>query len=285
MNTRNSSRNPPQSGLTLPDVLAVIATLGILAILIVPALGNQQPKAAQCLGNMRELALAWTLYAGENNDRLAINSDPSLTYSPYYRGTPSWVSGVIDWTAGSQNTNAAFVVDPRYSLLGVYCGQNPQIFACPSANYLSRPQRALGWTHRVRSVAMNGAVGDGNKYQQPYNPFGWIDWYVARKTADFQSPEPSDVFVLLDEHPDSIDDQIFYVDPDLNNRASMLPELPGSDHDGACGLNFADGHATLHKWQATVARQPVTYTVRQRIPAPANDADALWLALHTPHSP
>ena len=62
---------------------------------------------------------------------------------------------------------------------GGYLGRNYEVFACPAAAYFVRPpQQALGWDHRARSVAMNAAVGDGLKYDNP-NPFGWTlqSWY------------------------------------------------------------------------------------------------------------
>ena len=42
----------------------------------------------------------------------------------------------------------------------------------------------------------DGAVGDGDKYQEPAYPFSWTQWYVAKKTTDFHTPGPSDVWVF-----------------------------------------------------------------------------------------
>ena len=56
----------------------VLVTLAILAVMLLPALAGTQPrsKAYQCLNNMRQLALAWTFYAGEHNENLPLNFDP-----------------------------------------------------------------------------------------------------------------------------------------------------------------------------------------------------------------
>ncbi len=271
---------------TLTELLVVLATLGILAALLLPALANTQPgsiKAFQCLNNMRQMATAWTLYSEDNHDQLAINSDPHAAAGgsiSYPGGGPSWITGILDWTAAQYNTNTAYLINDKYSLLGGYLGRSYKVFACPAtATFVSPVQRNVGWPARCRSVAMNAAVGDGDKYEQPGNPFGWISWYVAKKSTDFHNPAPSSVWVFSDEHPDSIDDGLMYV---ANYAVTSFTELPGSQHGGACGIAFADGHAEIHKWQGTAARQPVQYTTRQQILCSITDPDMLWLAEHTP---
>ena len=126
---------------------------------------------------------------------------------------------------------------------------------------------------------MDGAVGDGDKYQQPGKPFGWTAWYVAKKVSDFHTPGPSDVWVFSDEHPDSIDDALMYT---ANYAVTSFTELPGSQHGGACGLAFADGHSIVHKWQGPIANEPVKYVTRQQISCSITDPDMLFLAQHTP---
>ncbi len=278
------------SGFTLTELLVVLATLGILTALLLPALAGTQPrsKAYQCLNNMRQLALAWTLYASENNEQLAINNDPHADIRNgggyLYNGSPSWVTGTVDWTAGFYNTNTAYLVNDAYSLLNVYLGRNYEVFACPAcAYYVSPLQRSFGWDHRVRSVAMDGAVGDGNKYEEPGNPFGWTQWYVAKKTTDFNNPGPSHTWVFTDQHPDSIDDAVLYSSP---YPTTDFTELPGNQHDGATSITFADGHVEMHKWTgAVLPKRPVEFTVQQQVVCPVTDPDMIWLAQHTPQAP
>ena len=75
----------------------------------------------------------------------------------------------------------------------------------------------LGWNHRSRSVAMDGSVGDGYKFgrslpschwPRQYLLLIWTSFYYTKKSNDFHTPGPSDVWVFSDEHPDSIDDAI-----------------------------------------------------------------------------
>src|SRR5450631_3652678 len=93
---------------TLTELLVVLATLGILAVVLLPALAGNQPgssKAFQCLNNMRQLGLAGCLYANDNHDRLASNNDQYP--EPGVDRSRNWICPFgtsLDWSSSQKNT-------------------------------------------------------------------------------------------------------------------------------------------------------------------------------------
>jgi prepilin-type processing-associated H-X9-DG protein len=92
---------------------------------------------------------------------------------------------------------------------------------------------------------------------EPMYPLGrkYID--KANKTTVVMTPGPANVFVSVDEHPDSINDAVFHVVPGMTPGQYVWRDLPASYHNGACGFSFADGHSEIKKWKDSRTLQPV----------------------------
>ncbi len=269
-----------KQGFTLIELLVVIAIIAILASLLLPALSRAKQEAwgVNCLNNKKQLQLAWTMYAGDFNDRLPINADQSMPY----KGSQSWCEGILDWTTETENTNYMYLIDPKVASMGAYAAKQYAIFRCPVDSFLSPAQRKVKWANRCRSIAMDGAVGDGTKYT--FSNWGAQKMWWAIKMGDLANPGPSKSWVFIDEHPDSIDDEILYVNPAEKNGTGVFTELPASYHNSACGVSFADGHAELHKWVDPKTIHNVTYTTINQVNVTLSP-DLAWLAQRTPNAP
>jgi prepilin-type N-terminal cleavage/methylation domain-containing protein/prepilin-type processing-associated H-X9-DG protein len=274
--------NSRRGGFTLIELLVVIAIIAILAALLLPALSRAKSEAvsAQCTSNKKQLQLSWAMYANDFNDHLAINADQSKQFATNGQIMQDWCEGIMDWTTSPDNTNYQYLINPRVSSLGSYNVNSYSIYWCPADSFLSSAQHGKGWAHRVRSISMDGAVGDGEKYTFP-NWGGEKMWWAV-KSSDLIYPGPAKSWVFIDEHPDSIDDEILYINPAEINGTGVFTELPGGLHNNACGVSFADGHAEIHKWIAAETLHPVTYTTINQVSVTLSP-DLAWLAQRTPN--
>jgi hypothetical protein len=247
------------------------------------------------MNNYQQLGLTWSMYAGDNNERLVSNNDMYPT--PGADKSKSWVCpyGVaLDWTSNAKNFNTLYLTvdDPMLgtALLGSYVSKSLKIFVCPADNKLSSAQAGTSNPNRIRTCAMNGAMGDGVKYFAPPNPGNWTAFYNVKKSTDMHTPGPSDCFVILDEHPNSDDDASIYVNPaDANGNGTAFTELPGSLHGGGSGMVFGDGHSEVHVWKGTQTIQKFDPNRTSYLQAVGNlDAisqkDLTWFAQHTPQN-
>jgi prepilin-type N-terminal cleavage/methylation domain-containing protein/prepilin-type processing-associated H-X9-DG protein len=273
-----SSRCGYRCGFTLIELLVVIAIIAILAGMLLPALAKAKAKAQgiKCMSDLKQLQLVWHLYADDNNDKTA-TSGYTLPVEP-----TAWVDGWLDFKPGNpDNTNTAALMDPKRSKFATLLTA-VDVYRCPA----DQSKVTIGGRSypRVRSMSMSQAFGPGD----------WLDpagfqanatskkYRVYYKTADILAPAPAMCYVMLDEHPDSINAGGYANMMVESAAAARIIDFPASYHNGAAGISFADGHAEIRKWVDARTRPPARYDglLQLNVPSP-NNGDVVWLADRT----
>jgi prepilin-type N-terminal cleavage/methylation domain-containing protein/prepilin-type processing-associated H-X9-DG protein len=241
---------------TLIELLVVIAIIAILAALLLPALSHAKAQAyrVQCLGNLRQVSLAWHLYSGDSAEQLVSNG---YSIDPAQK---TWVAG--DWHNNNQAFgNPDYLTDPQFALFASYT-KVAAIYRCPA----DRSTLNVGGSFipRVRTCALNSylnwQLGAMNDNDPAYVNF--------RKSSDVESRHPSDLFTFIDTSPVSVCFPAFQV----QMVSYAFFHRPSVEHNHSGTVAFADGHVESHRWTS-----PQTWDLAHTVTATGPSPDPNWL--------
>ncbi len=136
------------SGFTLIELLVVVAIIALLISILLPALKRAKDHAREvvCRSNLRQLAVAWLMYANDWNGVL-----PGSTWD--YQGYPMNPNTITTWCwlgtfAGGGGDNQNFV--PKKGSIFRYINDQDKAYKCPEDKLDSRAWN--GGTARTKTL-------------------------------------------------------------------------------------------------------------------------------------
>lgn len=144
----NSTRSFPMGGFTLVELLVVIGIISLLAAIILPVFATvrESGRKTVCQSNLRQIGMAYALYAQDNDDKFAWGGDPTDLF------TNSW--------AGDEHEAIVKTLKPLPDVLFLYT-QNRDIWHCPS-------DKGLDFTGPGESIPLSAHPTSFGKYGNSY---------------------------------------------------------------------------------------------------------------------
>ena len=210
---------------TLVEVLSTVGLISVLVAMLLPTLSSARAQANRtaCLSNMRQLAIAFTLYLNDNGGR-------------FPRPAQHLVPKPEDWIWYQPDRDRECGAIARYASRPF----DPGLYRCPADDAASHPAQP--------SILLGAPP---LRYQYSYTVNEYICRLWPNQTLRIsQVRNPSEKILLIDESAATIDDGCWAWQPNqgggknvLSNRHDRKAEDPKHADAGRGNVAFADGHA------------------------------------------
>ena len=246
--TRSKMEIKIKKAFTLVELLVVISIIALLLSIMMPALQKARKlgQGSVCLGNTRQMAIAFQCYSMENNGQIVSSRVRAGTGNSWVQ-FPQNESGAVTWSMA----NLVCPLEDR--LRGIKRGllypylKNVKVYHCPA------DPRIRSGTYGYRTYAMIGCL---NGWFQGEKMASGLSGYDNQVIKIEQIKRPSTSYMLVE----SADSRGF----NMTWWSLYVPEY-GPDgvppvwwsplailHGDSSTLAFSDGHSELHKWREKV---------------------------------
>ncbi|MHC4085771.1 MAG: hypothetical protein ACYSWZ_04110 [Planctomycetota bacterium] len=214
--------------LTKKDIVVVLICLIFLFINVgaISNGGRRRAKRAVCLTNLKQLTLAWTQFANDN-DGFIVNGAPLGRECQADPGTGDrageipWVGR--DWGMTGEQLRECQENAIRDGALWPYC-QELKLYHCPT-----------GYPGNIRSYG----IVDGMNGLRRSGTIAGVHWIKNLE----QILKPAERLVFIDEG---------WVTPDsfaVHFTQERWWDDPPARHGGGTSVSYADGHSVWHRWK------------------------------------
>jgi prepilin-type N-terminal cleavage/methylation domain-containing protein/prepilin-type processing-associated H-X9-DG protein len=222
-----------EKGFSLVELLVVMTVVAVLAATLLSASGQSRVKRGrgQCLNNCKQLINGYRMYAQDNDD-YALGAWPSPN------GVPGWCNGSLISPPDAIDLRI-ITNSPTYPYV-----QSVDAFRCPDdeSAFFSRGR----FYPRNRSYSVNGFMG----YPALFVSLNCPPYKPVIKLGEADVPGPSSIYVLIEEHANSLNDSHFLPFRNLMALSGQRwLDAPTGRHHNSAAIAFADGHVRMHKWK------------------------------------
>ncbi len=232
-----------RAGFTMVELLVVIAIIGILAAILLPVLARarQEARSVQCVNNLRQIYLANTMYADENNGR----------YVPAASDLDANGGGLVRWHGARKTTQEDF--DPMQGPLAEYL-PDKRIKECPVFfEFRERENGANAFESGTGGYGYNAAYIGSTSYAEDFPDC------LRHGTLDARVRLPSETIMFVDAAfaQDNYVVEYSFIEPPF----FASPEFPRGNpewgyaspsihfrHNGRANVLWADGHVSSEKF-------------------------------------
>ena len=250
----NKSRE--NAGFTLIELLVVIAIIALLMAVLLPALNRarEQGKRAVCLNHIKQLEIAWYMYADENSEKIPPGD-------VWYSWSPAFNPGQLAWHEWPHPFPHTMPPDVSTNNTGAYPGD------CVMTGTCKEP----AWQHAIKEGPIFKYINDYRIYQCPIGDRGeYVTYAMSHSMHTWAGPPNGSAgpgslsrTITLRSQIKRTAERFVFLDAGWAKRGAFFlnydgggsPAPPGSfgdhrpkRHGNGTTFSFADGHAEYRKW-------------------------------------